>query len=261
MGPDNAPSGNDTISGQPNGHELPTPGTLTDKQKNQFMVHLEEYRACRTEILEQLKFQGQALTIGSAIAGALTTVAVTLHTNRPTTPQSAHTLLIIPVVAFLFGMWMVQKDSIIIRLASYITSVLKPKVARLCETGDGDTDDWYGLLSWDEYRASYRFPVWTTVFQWLAAAHAHIFFLLAGGFALAGAHYVFPVGMTDAQKFTFRAFFAWDISLLIVFAVAAGLVSYEFSKFADAERNVHLSYKDRHVDVQSRAKEENYEAQ
>src|SRR5688572_25838006 len=114
------------------------PMNADERAKSEFLSLLEEYKACRAEILEHLKFQAQAVGIGATFIIAIASASVGTWTKIGATTDDkvliAWLLLSVPLISFLVGMWMVHKESMLATLGLYISAYLKNRIDAICSS-------------------------------------------------------------------------------------------------------------------------------
>jgi hypothetical protein len=87
---------------------------ISDQDKLALSVHLEEYKALRAEIVEQIRLKASALTFGTSLLAVATAGIVSFMQHNNTHVILRYTTLgyllaMLPIISFVFDIWMVHK--------------------------------------------------------------------------------------------------------------------------------------------------------
>ena len=118
-------------------------GNVSDKDV--FETHLEEYRTLRTEILQRLEFQHRITNYAVALFVGILTAIVSIIGSGIIDRNQYFIILIIPLIFYFFAFAYREQDFMIIKMAEYINSKLKPKIENLLDVEPGI------ILGWDKF--------------------------------------------------------------------------------------------------------------
>lgn len=186
----------------------------TETMKLAVAIHLEEYKAMRAEILEHLKFEAMAITFGTSVLAVASGTLATLYTHG-SDYQSLILFLIagLPVLAFLFAMWMVHKEAMASEIALYLISELRLRLTDL--TGEKHILGWEGFRTARAYSNNIEKP------PKILSIFGHAFFALFMALSTWLSWYLITPELDQSFGIAIRLLLCLDVVLLGSFIVCS----------------------------------------
>ena len=96
-----------------------------------YNAQLEEYKCLRAEILDRLKFQLQITNYAITIIAILFSIILTAIGKEIISRDQYYIVLLLPWIFIFFAFTYREQDFLIIKLAKYINTDLKPKIEKV----------------------------------------------------------------------------------------------------------------------------------
>jgi len=198
-------------------------------------VHLEEFRAMRSEILECLRFQANGITFGVSLLAAAGATLAALYVRDPTDRLLLVFLIAaIPVLAFVIGMWMVHKATLAAQIGLYIATDLRKRIEAI--TGV------HNLLAWERFLSERSYGPHRYKPNKLLSTFGHVFFVVFMALGTWLAWFLRPSRVEPSLGLALNILIASDAILLVVFlclSLTTSAVHRETFRESQAEESSH----------------------
>ena len=186
---------------------------------------MEEYRVCRKEIEHHLTWQTQAVAMGTTLMVAFVAAMATLLSKNLWKDNYLWVLLTIPFYSSVFGMLMVNKDEMILDLASYQDEILKPRLGLLSGAE---------VLLWHKHKNDRRFnperSISHKLSKILVSPFPHAFFIITGIGAFIILFYLKNLPGYSNFKTVHWTILAIDLFIFLYFLISVSLTSLQYRR-------------------------------